>query len=117
MCRFIKRLVDTRHLDIEWTKTIKIAGINMHGFSVFDLGKFKGTAVAEPDNPYDPNAVAIIRDDRKKLGYIPQHRAEKIAAKLAKFGGSVPCVGHVGMEKEYNSQRRFLMGYVQLLWK
>lgn len=39
--------------------------------------------VPEPDNPYDPNAVAVWDFDRKlQVGYVPRERAEEIGDAL-----------------------------------
>lgn len=117
MFDFLKKRAETRNIEIEWRKTIRMAGTNMNGLTRKDVKKFRGQAIAEPDNLYDSNAVAIIREDGKKLGYIPAERAERVATKLAKYGGSVSCVGEITQEKEYDSSRTFFVGYVQLLWK
>lgn len=49
---------------------------------------------AEPDNPYDKNAIAIYRNDKKLLGYIPKDEVED----FRKWSGNkeeVPCVGFI----------------------
>lgn len=56
------------------TFTTKIAGIN-HRLtpSNTNYGYVEGYAVADPQNQYDPNAVALYRKkDGKQLGYIPK---------------------------------------------
>lgn len=37
------------------------------------------TLLAEPDNPVDPNAVRVFRDNGKQLGYLKRHVAAEIA--------------------------------------
>ena len=46
-----------------------IAGINYHA-NKKDVGAFVGIAVPEPENPHDENAIAIYRNDSRRLGYI-----------------------------------------------
>jgi hypothetical protein len=64
-----------------------IAGFAYHdGLEVIDRLKL-GTPVtlaSEPDNPYDPEAVAICYDD-KKIGYIPKSKNSQVSA-LIYFG-------------------------------
>lgn len=44
---------------------------------------------AEPDNPHDPNAVAVLsRPKGKKIGHIPRQEAPAVA-KILKMG--LPC--------------------------
>ncbi|MCL2137674.1 MAG: HIRAN domain-containing protein [Coriobacteriia bacterium] len=64
-----------------------IAGFTYYdGISVFDDLSI-GTSVAlraEPDNPYDPNAVAVFYGN-SKLGYIPRN-TNKLISDLLYFG-------------------------------
>jgi len=56
------------------------------GLEVFDQLKHgtKVRLVAEPDNPYDNEAVAVYFED-KKLGYVPKNRNAEIS-KFLFFG-------------------------------
>lgn len=61
-----------------------IAGFAYHdGSSVFSELKIgtRLTLVREDENPYDPNAVALLYND-VLLGYIPQRENEMLAAFL-----------------------------------
>ena len=104
------------NIEYSGTKAVKISGVNLNKLTLRDIGRFRGKAVREPDNPHDANAVVIIRDDGKILGHVAAHRAEKISAKLAKYGGERPCAGEIFQEQEYNSNRKFFMGLVEILW-
>ena len=64
-----------------------IAGFTYYeGVDVFDELKIGTTVklVAEPENPYDRNAVAIYYKD-KKLGFVPRNE-NKMISKLLQFG-------------------------------
>ena len=68
-------------------KTFYIAGFQHHGGAMV-LSKLKPgknlKLVAEPDNPYDPEAVAIMYKD-VRLGYIPRELNGDISL-LMRFG-------------------------------
>jgi hypothetical protein len=40
------------------------------------------TLAPEPENPYDPNAIAVWRKDGRQLGYLPREQAEEIAGRM-----------------------------------
>ena len=69
--------------------SFRIAGFQYHdGALVLDklkVGK-KLNLVAEPDNPYDPNAVAI-KYKGVHLGYVPKEQ-NQLLAQLMHFGHS-----------------------------
>jgi HIRAN domain len=56
---------------------------------------------AEPDNPHDANAVAVLRNDGLVLGYIPREANTPIARLLTE-GASVECemVGTLNFSRE-----------------
>jgi HIRAN domain len=55
----------------------------------FDPGK-PLSLVAEPDNPHDPNAVAVFDAERtEQCGYVPQVVAGKMAPRDQRFGVSL----------------------------
>ena len=72
----------SRHLD-----DFYVAGVRYWDAALV-INKLKAgkklTLVAEPDNPFDPNAVAIYRKG-VKLGYVPRVRNSLVAQLLA-FG-------------------------------
>ena len=65
----------------KYTPSRHLVSFNIAGFSHYDgidvineLGLGKNVTLAiEPDNPYDPEAVAILYEG-KKLGYIPKDK-------------------------------------------
>lgn len=67
----------------------QIVGFYIGGFQFWDgalvLNELSAGATlalrAEPDNPHDPNAVALYKDETK-LGYIPAGQNEMIAQML-----------------------------------
>ena len=69
-----------------------IAGINFR-CGIEDIGGFLGYTRPEPDNPHDHNAVAIIRNDGKHLGYVPAKELSLYHSETD--GGEYPCVGYI----------------------
>lgn len=67
--------------------TFFIAGFQHHD-GALALGKLKPgkklELVPEPDNPYDPDAVALYRKETM-LGYVPKGK-NALIAQLARFG-------------------------------
>lgn len=56
--------------DIAFMK-INVAGCNFR-LKISDARKpYQGNAVQEPDNPVNPKAVALISDEGKHIGYVP----------------------------------------------
>jgi hypothetical protein len=63
-----------------------IAGGSYHGLGEARPGLALGTRmrlVAEPLNPFDANAVAVVRADGLRLGYVPRSANPPVAALLA----------------------------------
>ena len=55
-----------------------IAGVT-HSIGITDyLGEFKGTLAAEPDNPYDHNAIEVLAPDGHHVGYVPKNMTSTI---------------------------------------
>ena len=83
----------------------KIAGINFRKLDSSHVGPFDGVMLIEPENPYDPNAVAIFRG-RKKVGYIPKEYNELVFNELLKMGGGGPCIGfiHTFINEDYQEK-------------
>ncbi len=55
-----------------------IAGINYRGNLKSYVGEFKGVLVPEPKNDYDPNAIKIVCEDGKHLGYIAENMTQEV---------------------------------------
>ncbi|WP_288394695.1 HIRAN domain-containing protein [uncultured Vagococcus sp.] len=86
-----------------------VAGFAYHdGLEVIDeltLGK-SVTLVAEPDNPYDPEAVAIFYTD-KKIGYIPKDK-NSLFSTLLFFGHTNLFESRIQfVNKESHPERQF----------
>jgi hypothetical protein len=58
------------------------------------VGEFDGSLVAEPSNPYDPNAIKIVAADGHHLGYIPRDETEDVREFLP-----LPCDCHGILQK------------------
>lgn len=71
-----------------------IAGLS-HSERITDyLGEFKGTLAAEPDNPYDHNAIEVLTPDGHHVGYVPKNMTSTIR-KYATL--PCPCYCYIGM--------------------
>lgn len=75
----------------------RIAGIS-YRCTPDDIGAFIGTVVPQPDNPADPNALAIIANGGKHIGFVP--RKDQKEYNQFTGGGVHPCIGFVFMGKE-----------------
>lgn len=61
------------------TMETEITGLQYY-CSHSDLGPVNGTIWHEPNNPKDPRARVVIRDDGKKLGYLPRYALNEYEA-------------------------------------
>jgi hypothetical protein len=91
----------------------KIAGIN-HRESIEEYeGKFIGEVVPEPTNQYDPNAIKIVHQDGKHLGYVP---AEDTAQLREWVNNKFPykCYGEIFQDEDYDDDRKYYWGEVMV---
>ena len=72
-----------------------VAGINMNQCSDKHVGTFFGYLKAEPDNPYDAKAIAVIHSDGSKLGYIKAVETDKVRMLLSDRLDNWPIVGDI----------------------
>lgn len=71
-----------------------IAGLS-HSECITDyLGEFKGALAAEPDNPYDHNAIEVLAPDGHHVGYVPKNMTS-IIRRYATL--PCPCYCYIGM--------------------
>ena len=71
-----------------------IAGLS-HSERITDyLGEFKGTLAAEPDNPYDHNAIEVLAPDGHHVGYVPKNMTSTIRRNATL---PCPCYCYIGM--------------------
>lgn len=79
----------------------EIAGITHHtDVAMNHIGESMALLVAEPDNPYDPNAIRIMTSDWQLLGYVPRDMTEEVRrhTKL-----SCPCFVYIGYNEDQNT--------------
>lgn len=89
----------------------KIAGINhREGIGNYE-GKFIGEVVPEPTNQYDPNAIKIVHQDGRHLGYVP---AEDTAQLREWVNNKFPykCYGEIFQDEDYDEDRKYYWGEV-----
>lgn len=91
----------------------KIAGIN-HRESIGDYeGKFIGEVVPEPTNQYDPNAIKIVHQDGKHLGYVPAEDTEQLR-EWVKNQFPYKCYGEIFQDEDYDEGRKYYLGEVMV---
>lgn len=93
---------------------VKIAGINYRRNMKDYVGQFSGNLVAEPNNEYDPEAIAI-KCGRKKMGYIPENQTAQVREFV---GGVLPynCDGMITDDYDGNG-RHYYYGLVVIARK
>ena len=57
--------------------------------------------VAEPENHFDPNAIAVIAEDGHHLGYVPAHMTSEVRGLI-----TLPYDTEVYIEKDYDAEGR-----------
>lgn len=78
----------------------RIAGIT-YRCQPSDVGGFFGTVEPQPDNPHDPKALAIYRDDGKHLGYIPAADHQRFKERFGPIdGGRLYLVGFIAVDTQ-----------------
>ena len=71
-----------------------IAGITYVDDITDYLGEFQGTLAADPDNPYDKNAIEVLAPDGHHVGYVPKNMTSTIR-RYATL--PCPCYCYIGM--------------------
>ncbi len=95
------RLADGTFTNIYAGKlSFSIAGINYRDRIADYLGTFVGYVVPEPENEYDPDALAIYHSDGYRLGYIPADSTDYLRVLFPAF--PVRCWGTVGSDVDYD---------------
>lgn len=95
------------------TLEVKIAGLSFHvDFNDFSKYSIEGGYIkAEPQNEYDPNAIAIYHDSGKHIGYIPKECI--IDVKKFTDGDNAPCIIYIVPFIDVNGERG-LKGVVRI---
>ena len=77
----------------------EIAGITHHAdVAMKHLGESMALLVAEPDNPYDPNAIRVMTSDWQLLGYVPRDMTDIIHEHTS--GSTCPCFIYIGYRED-----------------
>ena len=78
----------------------EIAGITHHAdVAMKHLGESMALLVAEPYNPYDPNAIRVMTSDWQLLGYVPRDMTATIREQVSL---SCPCCVYIGYREDDN---------------
>lgn len=89
-----------------------IAGITHHKAAAMQRhGETLGFLSAEPDNPYDHNAIRIMTPDWQCVGYVPRDMTDKIRShtKLP-----CPCFFYIGVRSENGEQIIYTDAYIKI---
>ncbi len=70
----------------------RIAGVSYHN-DIQDIGGFFGYVRHDPENEYDPNAIAVHRNDGSLVGYIPKDETDELRAWSSEE--KLPCMGFI----------------------
>lgn len=77
----------------------EIAGITHHAdVAMKHLGESMALLVAEPNNPYDPNAIRVMTSDWQLLGYVPRDMTDIIHEHTS--GSTCPCFIYIGYRED-----------------
>lgn len=87
-----------------WPNVQGYQGLDYIEFQIAGISHYKATAMkhlgeslailaAEPDNPYDPNAIRILTSDWQLLGYVPRDMTDEIRRHTSL---SCPCFIYIG---------------------
>lgn len=73
----------------------QIAGVNYRrDVAMKHLGETCGLLVAEPDNPYDANAIRVMTPDKQCVGYVPRDMTAEIRKHVTL---PFPCFFYIGV--------------------
>ena len=89
-----------------------LAGVNYRKNIRDYVGVFDGYLQPEPDNEYDPDAIAVYHADGHHLGYIPQNCTDDIRDLELPF--PIEVFGEIEEGYDYEENRNYFKGTVYL---
>lgn len=95
-------------------RILKIAGINyQEGINRY-VGRVACVLVPEPDNEYDPDAIKIVAEDRRHLGYIPSGQTDLVCSLTA---NEFPyrCTAFIEECEDEYDEHKFFVGFVYIV--
>lgn len=87
-----------------------LAGVNYRKNIRDYVGVFDGYLQPEPENEYDPDAIAVYHADGHHLGYIPQNMTDDIRDCGLPF--PIQIWGDIEEDYDYDEKRHFFRGTV-----
>lgn len=112
-----------KEVSVEFTNAPPPSGRNKFSFSIAgvnyrctlkDVGSFIGMLVPEPNNPHDPNAVAVVNQNGKRLGYVGKSNLSELY-QWSK-GRVCPCVGYITSDYDYRENKNYLIGHCTAIY-
>ena len=89
-----------------------LAGVNYRKNIRDYVGVFDGYLQPEPDNEYDPDAIAVYHADGHHIGYIPQNYTDDIRDLELPF--PIAVFGEIEEGYDYDQNRNYFKGIVYL---
>lgn len=89
-----------------------LAGVNYRKNIRDYVGVFEGYIQPEPENEYDPDAIAVYHADGHHLGYIPQNCTDDIRELDMPF--PIAVFGEIEEGYDYDQNRNYFKGTVYL---
>lgn len=89
-----------------------LAGVNYRKNIRDYVGVFEGYLQPEPDNEYDPDAIAVYHANGHHLGYIPQNCTDDIRDLELPF--PIAVFGEIEEGYDYDQNRNYFKGIVYL---
>jgi len=72
------RSIETRVVGVSFDNRQSVVALLSEGERV--------SLIREPDNPFDPNAIKVIRWDRQQIGYLDRELAKILAPRMDYYG-------------------------------
>lgn len=92
-----------------------VAGINMHSLQPADCGLWYGSVECEPENPQNPNSVAVLKG-ASHIGHLDREIAAGFYWEIARRGGSVPAKILIQHRYDAGENSYYFIGRIQILW-
>lgn len=90
--------IDNDHIELESRKGFReyrMTGMNYCDLGYRDLGYWEGHLDPQTSNPHDPNAIAVVRTDGKRIGWVSREQNRQLRETIGLH--QVPAYGYLAM--------------------